>query len=116
MIDINHSKNLAARPRAGCFAALLLLAGLLTTSAAAQSFTTLHNFTASSTNSSGNYTNSDGYNPGAELVISGNTLYGTAIGGGRNGDGTVFAVNTNGTGFTNLHDFTALNINNINSD
>jgi uncharacterized repeat protein (TIGR03803 family) len=41
------------------------------------------------------------------LVLSSNILYGTAIRGGSVGQGTLFAVNTNGTGFTNLHSFTA---------
>ena len=50
---------------------------------------------------------SDGANPRAGLILSGNTLYGTAVGGGSSGNGTVFAVNTDGTGFTNLHSFTA---------
>jgi len=68
-------------------------------------FTTLHSFTATTFD-----INSDGVNPEAELVLSGNTLYGTASGGGSSGDGTVFAVNTNGTGFTTLHSFA------INSD
>ncbi len=40
------------------------------------------------------------------LILSGNTLYGTTYGGGTNGNGTVFAVNTDGTGFTVLHTFT----------
>jgi uncharacterized repeat protein (TIGR03803 family) len=40
------------------------------------------------------------------LILSGNTLYGTAIAGGPYGWGTVFAVNTDGTGFRNLHSFT----------
>ena len=40
------------------------------------------------------------------MILSGNTLYGTAIAGGVSGYGTVFAVNTDGTGFTNLHSFT----------
>jgi len=52
--------------------------------------------------------NFEGANPNAGLVLSGNTLYGTAVGGGSSGSGTVFALNTEGTGFTNLHDFTAL--------
>jgi len=60
-------------------------------------FTTLHNFIG------GN----DGANPEAGLVLSGNTLYGTAYGGGGSGWGTVFAVNTNGTAFTSLHEFTS---------
>ena len=68
----------------------------------AQTFTTLHSFTAILTNM-----NSDGANPHAGLVLSGNTLYGTAEGGGTSGRtaGTLFAVNTDGTGFTNLHSF-----------
>src|SRR5665213_1563565 len=70
-------------------------------------FTNLHSFMAMSTNSSGNYTNSDGAIPEAGLILSGNTLYGTADTGGSSGNGTVFAVNTDGTGFTNLHSFTA---------
>ncbi|MGA2868723.1 MAG: choice-of-anchor tandem repeat GloVer-containing protein [Verrucomicrobiota bacterium] len=52
--------------------------------------------------------NNDGANPYAGLTISGNTLYGTAWGGGNFGSGTVFAVNTDGTGFTNLHSFSAV--------
>ena len=60
----------------------------------------MHSFTAESSIS---YTNSDGAYPDGTLVLSGNTLYGTAYGGGSAGNGTVFAVNTNGTGFTNLH-------------
>ncbi len=50
-------------------------------------------------------TNSTGNNPEAGLILSGNTLYGTARGGGISGNGTVFSVNTDGTGFKNLHDF-----------
>jgi len=73
-------------------------------------FTTLHSFTATSTNSSGLYTNSDGVAPQGGLILSGNTLYGTAQYGGSSGFGTVYAVNTNGTGFTNLHSFTALSV------
>jgi uncharacterized repeat protein (TIGR03803 family) len=67
-------------------------------------FTNLHNFTATS---GPLFTNSDGANPAVGLVMSGNTLYGTTSSGGNSGNGIVFAVNTNGTGFTNLHSFTA---------
>jgi uncharacterized repeat protein (TIGR03803 family) len=70
-------------------------------------FTILHHFTVTHTNSSGIHTNSDGTSPQAGLILSGNTLYGTASGGGRGGAGAVFAVKTDGTGFTNLHSFTA---------
>jgi uncharacterized repeat protein (TIGR03803 family) len=69
-------------------------------------FTNLHNFSAGDTNLSGFYTNSDGAEPVANLILSGNTLYGTASGGGSAGTGTVFKVNTNGTGFTTLYSFT----------
>ena len=73
----------------------------------AQTFTTLYSFTASSTNASGSYTNSDGANPYASLTVADhrNTRYGTAANGGSWGYGTVFAVNADGTGFTNLHSF-----------
>jgi len=56
-------------------------------------------------------TNSDGANPSAELLLSGSALYGTAEYGGSDGDGTIFAVNTNGVGFRVLHSFTALDSN-----
>ncbi len=69
----------------------------------AQTFTTLYNF--STHNSSIPQTNSDGAFPTAGLTLSGNTLYGTAAEGGSSGNGTVFGVNTDGTGFTNLHTF-----------
>jgi uncharacterized repeat protein (TIGR03803 family) len=59
-------------------------------------FTNLYDFTGGS----------DGWNPVAGLILSGNTLYGTAQFGGTSGDGTVFAVNTDGTGFTTLYSFT----------
>ena len=58
-------------------------------------FTTLHSFTSGT----------DGEYPFASLILSGNTLYGTASYGGAAGDGTVFALNANGTGFTTLHSF-----------
>src|SRR5215831_4231023 len=50
--------------------------------------------------------NFDGANPNGGLLLSNNTLYGTAYSGGSSGYGSVFAVNTDGTGFTNLHSFT----------
>ncbi len=68
----------------------------------AQTFTNLYSFTAVVANSPVNLiSNSDGVYPAAGLILSGNTLYGTAEDGGTNGTGTVlFAVNTDGTGFT----------------
>ena len=48
----------------------------------------------------------EGANPYAGLILSGQTLYGTASGGGSSGLGTLFAVGTNGAGFATLHSFT----------
>jgi uncharacterized repeat protein (TIGR03803 family) len=71
-------------------------------------YTNLHSFAVNSGyDSSGNFTNSDGDVLDAGLIVSGKTLYGTAYWGGTCGNGTVFAVNTDGSGFTTLHSFTA---------
>jgi uncharacterized repeat protein (TIGR03803 family) len=62
------------------------------------------------------FTNANGAYPCSQLAISGstyygipNTLYGTTLGGGSNGYGTVFRLNADGGGFTNLYDFTGTN-------
>jgi uncharacterized repeat protein (TIGR03803 family) len=71
-------------------------------------YTNLYSFSAGDgpPNDEDNLTNSDGANPQASLILLGNTLYGTANQGGLGGVGTVFAVNTDSTGFTNLYNFT----------
>src|ERR1039458_1661285 len=61
----------------------------------AQVFTTLHTFMG------GN----DGSGPIGGVILSGNTLYGTAQTGGGSDYGTVFKVNTDGTGFRLLESF-----------
>jgi len=66
-------------------------------------FTNLYSF--SSASGAPYYTNSDGASPRCTLIFSGNRLYGTAYEGGAGGNGTVFAINIDGTGFTNLHSF-----------
>ncbi len=48
----------------------------------------------------------DGAFPQANLMLSGGTLYGTASYGGDNDNGTVFKINTDGTGFASLYSFT----------
>src|SRR5208283_4629696 len=63
-------------------------------------FTNLYSFTFRNSG-----TNSDGSYPSASLVCSGPMLYGTAQMGGTSRNGTVFALSTNGTGFTTLHSF-----------
>jgi uncharacterized repeat protein (TIGR03803 family) len=55
-----------------------------------------------------NYTNSDGMGPEGDLILSGDTLYGTSFEGGTNGGGgVVFSINTNGNNFTVLHSFSS---------
>jgi uncharacterized repeat protein (TIGR03803 family) len=72
------------------------------------SFANLYSFSATYSNSiSGWNTNSDGANPYGGLALSCNTLYGTTSEGGNSGRGTVFSINTDGTGFKVLHTFTA---------
>src|SRR6266850_775830 len=80
--------------------------------AAAQTFTVLHSFTATSGTLSAN---SDGDHP-VGLTLSGSALYGSARGGGGSGNGTLFAVHTDGTGFANLHSFTETDSLGRNSD
>jgi uncharacterized repeat protein (TIGR03803 family) len=58
-------------------------------------YTVLHSFS----NAAG-----DGYNPRSPLILSGSTLYGTTVGAARS-NGTVFKINTNGTGFAILYGF-----------
>lgn len=52
-------------------------------------------------------TNWDGANPVGALIPWGDTLYGTTVNGGGSGVGVVFAINTDGGGFTNLYSFAA---------
>ena len=69
-------------------------------------FTLLHTFSA--TNGVGG-TNADGAQPQGGLALVGNTLYGTAASGGTGGNGVVFKLNLNGSGFTTLYSFSATN-------
>ncbi len=79
---------------------LLPLTGLtllgLVLPATAQALTSLHTFTGQS--------DGTGSFPYAHLILSGSTFYGTTY-GGENSEGTVFKVNTNGSGFTVLYTF-----------
>ena len=51
------------------------------------------------------FTAPDGLWPLASVVLSGSILYGTTYGGGDSGNGTVFSVNTNHSGYQTLHSF-----------
>jgi uncharacterized repeat protein (TIGR03803 family) len=57
----------------------------------------------------------DGSMPAGNLALDGSTLYGTTCWGGSASNGVVFTVDTNGTGYTILKSFSALN-NGTNSD
>jgi uncharacterized repeat protein (TIGR03803 family) len=97
-----------------------LTAGLgliLSGQVAAQTLTTLYNFSAMGyAGDNANPTNSDGANPNATLTLSGNTLYGVTDFGGTNGNGTVFEVNTDRSGFATLYSFSNTDTNFDNSD
>jgi uncharacterized repeat protein (TIGR03803 family) len=58
-------------------------------------FTLLHAFNPAS---------GDGWDPNGSLVLSGNTLYGMTYQGGG-GPGTIFQINTDGSGYSRLHNF-----------
>ena len=87
------------KPRIKFFLPMLIAAlGLISAGrVAAQTFTVLYSFTGGS----------DGGGPDAGLILSGNALYGTAQNGGSSGYGTIFKVNLDSTGFTNLYGFSA---------
>ena len=70
-------------------------------------FGTLHNFPGAMPDGNGNYTNSGGAAPYGALILSGGRLYGTTESGGSAGAGTIFALNPDGSGFTNLYNFSA---------
>ena len=61
-------------------------------------FTVLHNFTGAA---------DDGSGPHGSLTLSGQTLYGMTRAGGSTNFGTIFKINTDGTGFAVLYSFTS---------
>ena len=68
-------------------------------------YAVLHDFGALDSNTG---TNPDGALPCGGVILSGNTLYGTASAGGAGGAGVVFSLDTGGTSFAVLHHFTPL--------
>lgn len=53
-------------------------------------------------------TNVGGASPSGQVAFSGGMLYGTTTAGGAFGNGTVFALSANGTSYSTLHNFSAL--------
>lgn len=53
------------------------------------------------------FSGDDGAYPEARLLVSGTTLYGTTCGGGLSNVGTVFQLQTDGSGYSVLHHFTS---------
>jgi hypothetical protein len=70
--------------------ALAVLVLLNAINSPAQIYNCLHNFPA---------TNCDGYSPLTDLVLISNTLCGNTASGGTSGNGTIFKLNTDGTGY-----------------
>jgi gliding motility-associated-like protein len=58
-------------------------------------FAKLHDFSGST----------GGFNAYGSLISEGSFLYGMTVDGGANGNGTIFKIMHDGTGFTKLHDF-----------
>jgi len=69
-----------------------------------ENFTVLHHFTPLDPIMA---TNADGAFPAGGLIFFDGVLYGTTIAGGTGSKGVIFSVNTNGTGFAVLHNFSA---------
>ena len=68
------------------------------------SFSTVHHFSALSTNNPNG--NADGARPSGSLLLVGDTLYGTTERGGSSDGGVVFSLTRDGSTFAVLHDFT----------
>ena len=71
-----------------------------------QTYTILHDFAPEGVDpATSEVTNADGDLPRAHLTVSGSTIYGVTSGGCSNGIGGVFRLNTDGSNFTNLFNF-----------
>lgn len=81
-----------------CFAAAAFTHGQTFTNPPPGTFSVLHYFT--------NY--SDGAQPVGGLILVSNALYGSTYQGGTNGNGTLFALNTDGTGYQILYQFSPM--------
>ena len=102
MVGVSRSESLlpgsSTRPptRLAAWRAMLLLLGLgfLADPAAGQNYWVLHSFTGT-----------EGTHLGAGLILSGDTFYGTTELGGCWGQGTLFRMNTDGSGYAVIKHF-----------
>jgi uncharacterized repeat protein (TIGR03803 family) len=101
---MNKERRWGAVPRLLKIIVVSIFAVILAGRAQAQYYAISKSFSPGAVNAvTGDYTNADGIDTVAEVVASGQTLYGVASGGGTNGSGTIFKLNFDGTGFTVLH-------------
>jgi uncharacterized repeat protein (TIGR03803 family) len=73
-----------------------------------EDFSVIYNF---SPNSERPFTNGDGAEPHGAVTLAGNRLFGTAQAGGAYSAGTVYSIETNGSGFVTLSSFSEMNTN-----
>ena len=74
------------------------LGGLFSMNTDGTGFALLHSFSGAS----------DGHDPIGSLTLTGSKLYGMAYLGGSSDFGTLFSINTDGSGFALLHSFTGI--------
>jgi uncharacterized repeat protein (TIGR03803 family) len=89
--------------RCAAIVAILTLGSLALPAQTTTNFRVLHTFSAISGKPPAN---DDGSSPLAGLVLCGHALFGTTADGGNGGFGTVFQVNTDGSCFRTLYNFT----------
>jgi len=73
---------------------------IFTLSTDGSGFSVLHSFTGGA---------NDGIDPQGSLTLVGSTLYGMTNGGGSNDEGTIFSIQTDGSGFALLYSFAPFN-------
>jgi len=107
--NFNFSATDGAGPQGGLVLAGNALYGTTSSGGGNYSGTVFQiNTDGSGFNIIGNFTYATtGSSPQGDLILSGNTLYGTTYGGGAGGGGTVYSINTNGSNFTVLHSFSS---------
>ncbi|MBI5397264.1 MAG: PEP-CTERM sorting domain-containing protein [Verrucomicrobia bacterium] len=98
LVVLGGAGLMAKRRRWARSAGIVLVVSLLLLSGSARAqYNILHNFTGGA---------NDGAGPMGTPTVSGSTVYGMTYYGGTSGQGAVFSMNINGSGFGVLHSFT----------